>query len=161
MKCKDFHGQEHDIDPEEFRTRAQVYGIVFNEDKTGVLTVKHFEGYDYPGGGMRVGQNMGEALFREIKEETGFELDISSMKLLHVDTDLFYHNFKEQAFQTILIYYTCTIISFEIKKGAQKSSSELQYMGEAIWLPLTEVDSVKFYNGVDNKMLLQQALDQS
>lgn len=161
MQCKDFHGVEHDIPVEEIRTRASIYGIIFNKEKTKVLLVKHFDGYDYPGGGLKVGQQIDQALGREILEETGYELDSNSMRLLHVATDLFYHNFKEKAFQTILIYYTVSLTSFTNKKEAEKSASEEQYMGDAEWVSVTDIPSLKFYNAIDNVLLIHQALELS
>jgi len=74
MKCRDFYGEIHDIPKEEIRTRASIYGIIFNEDKTKVLLVKHLDGFDYPGGGLKVGQQINDTLEREILEETGYEL---------------------------------------------------------------------------------------
>jgi len=159
MQCKDFHGEIHDVPESDFKTRASIYGIIFNEDKTKVLLVKHFDGYDYPGGGLKVGQKIDEALKRELIEETGYELKNDSMQLLHVATDLFYHNFKETAFQTILVYYSATLTSFTNKKEAEKSASEEQYMGDAEWVSVSDVPSLKFYNAVDNVALIQQALE--
>jgi ADP-ribose pyrophosphatase YjhB (NUDIX family) len=161
MKCKDFHGEIHDVPVEEIRTRASIYGIIFNEEKTKILLVKHFEGYDYPGGGLKIGQSIEEALGREILEETGYELNKSSMKLLHATTDLFYHNFKKVAFQTILIYYRASIADFTNKKEAEKSASEEQYMGDAEWVSIDDIPLLKFYNAVDNTKLVQLALGHS
>ena len=161
MKCKDFHSKEHDIPIEDFKTRASIYGLIFNEDKTKVLLVKHFDGYDYPGGGLKVGQSIEDALHREIEEETGYDLNIPTMQLLSVSTDLFYHNFKKTAFQTILIYYTASLTSFDNKKGVQKSNSELQYMGDAEWVSIDTLDSLRFYNAVDNTDLIRRALTQA
>lgn len=158
MKCRDFHGKIHDIPKEEIRTRASVYGVIFNEDKTKILLVKHFDGFDYPGGGIEVGQNTNEALEREVLEETGYKLKNDSLELLEVETDLFYHNFKKAAFQTILIYYTASLSDFNNKESVQKSASEIQYMGEAKWVAVKDVSSLKFYNPVDNLTLIKQAL---
>lgn len=158
MQCKDFHGEMHDIPTDEIRTRASIYGIIFSEDKTKVLLVKHFDGYDYPGGGLKVGQQIDEALERELVEETGYELKKGSLQLLHVATDLFYHNFKKSAFQTILVYYSASLASYTNKKEAEKSASEEQYMGDAEWISVSDVPSLKFYNAVDNATLIQQAL---
>jgi ADP-ribose pyrophosphatase YjhB (NUDIX family) len=161
MQCKDFHGEIHDVPEEEFRTRASIYGIIFNEDNTKVLLVKHLDGYDYPGGGLKIGQGIEEALGREITEETGYDLRSNSTHLLHVATDLFYHNFKNAAFQTILVYYAAALSSFDNKKEAEKSASEEQYMGDAEWVLVDDVPSLKFYNAVDNVALIQQALERA
>lgn len=158
MKCRDFHGEIHDIPPEEISTRASIYGVIFNEDKSKVLLVKHFDGYDYPGGGLKIGQTVEEALEREILEETGYELKKDSLKLLFVTTDLFYHNFKEKAFQTVLIYYRAEIVDYNNKKAAEKSLSEEKYMGEAEWVSVNDISSLKFYNPVDNNSILDLAL---
>ncbi len=83
------------------------------------------------------------------------------MKLLHATTDLFYHNFKKVAFQTILIYYRASIADFTNKKEAEKSASEEQYMGDAEWVSIDDIPLLKFYNAVDNTKLVQLALSHS
>lgn len=160
MKCRDFHGKIHDIPTKDIRARASVYGIIFNENKTKILLVKHFDGYDYPGGGVKIGQGISEALDREILEETGYKIQTNSMKLLYATTDLFYHNFKETAFQSILLYYTVTLTSFTNKKDTEKSDSEELYMGDAEWVSLDTIPSCKFFNPIENTILIQQALNQ-
>ena len=110
---------------------------------------------------LKIGQQIDEALERELIEETGYELKKDSMQLLHVATDLFYHNFKETAFQTILVYYSATLKSFINKKEAEKSASEEQYMGDAEWVSISDAPSLKFYNAVNNAMLIQQALERA
>jgi len=62
------------------------------------------------------------------------------------------------AFQTILIYYVATLSSFLIKKEAEKSASEEQYMGDAEWVNINDIPSLKFYNAVDNTTLITKAL---
>lgn len=159
MECKDFHGEIHDIPVKEIQTRASIYGVIFNEDKTKLLLVRHFDGFDYPGGGLKAGQQIDETLEREILEETGYELNKDSMQLLHVATSLFYHNFKKTAFQTILIYYSATLLNCINKKEVKKSTSEEQYMGDAEWVSVNDVPLFKFYNAVENASLVRQALE--
>ena len=64
-------------------THFGVYGIVIKNDE--ILLIKKavgpYEGLlDLPGGSLNFGESMEEALIRELKEETGF--DISDFKLL-------------------------------------------------------------------------------
>lgn len=157
LPCRDFHGEIHNIPKEEISARASVYGVIFNDIHDKVLLVKHFDGYDFPGGGVKAGQKLNEALAREIAEETGFELDTSSLKLLDVSTDLFFHNFKNRAFQTILIYYQATLAK-KARGATDKSASESNYMGDAEWVALDQIPAIKFYNAVDNAALIKQAL---
>lgn len=158
LPCRDFHGKIHSIPKEEVSTRASVYGVIFNDTCDKVLLVRHFDGYDFPGGGVKAGQRLDEALAREIAEETGFELNTSSLKLLDVATDLFFHNFKNRAFQTILIYYQATLTK-KAQVAPDKSASESNYMGDAEWVALNQIPNIKFYNAVDNTVLIRQALE--
>lgn len=159
LPCRDFQGEIHNVPKEDISTRASVYGVVFNDTRTAVLLVKHFDGYDFPGGGVKVGQKLDGALAREVLEETGFELNTSSLKLLDVATDLFFHNFKNRAFQTILIYYQATLTK-KAQGVASKSASESNYMGDAEWVDLNRIPELKFYNAIDSETLIKKALAQ-
>lgn len=53
-------------------------GIIFNEDKTEVLLVKRKDVpiWVLPGGGIDPGESAEHAVLREVKEETGFDIEI-------------------------------------------------------------------------------------
>jgi len=98
--------------------RVLLKAIVVKEDK--FLTLKRpLNAYsrpncwDFPGGNLEFGENMGDCLIREIKEETS--LQVKDIKPLHIISAL---DSKKKVFW-IEIGYTC-----RYHKGKVKLSSE-------------------------------------
>ena len=56
-----------------------VAGIVLNEKDEILLVKGHREGWTLPGGQVEIGENLMEALRREIMEETGMEADVGEL----------------------------------------------------------------------------------
>ncbi len=59
--------------------RISVYGVILNDEKR-ILVLNVRGKYHLPGGGIDEGEDEGQALRREVLEETGFE--ISDLKLI-------------------------------------------------------------------------------
>ena len=65
----------HDYDPNGTReVRPSVRGIILREGKVLLVHSLKYDYYKFPGGGIEPGEGMEEALGREVREETGFEV---------------------------------------------------------------------------------------
>lgn len=67
-------GKEYEVGADELVWRPSVYGIVIDEGKI-LLSPQHGIGYDLPGGGMDFGESFEDNVIREVKEETGIEVE--------------------------------------------------------------------------------------
>lgn len=56
-----------------------VGGIVENEQGEILLVKTHHGGWVFPGGQVEVGENIIEALIREVKEESGIDIEVTNM----------------------------------------------------------------------------------
>ena len=64
-----------DYDPRGTReVRPSVRGIILREGRVLLVHSLKYDYYKFPGGGMEPGEGMEEALCREVREETGFEV---------------------------------------------------------------------------------------
>lgn len=93
-------------------------GCVFNE-KGEVLLQKRgdFEAWGFPGGAMEIGESAEETAIREIKEETGYTVEIDG--LIGVYTKYFQTYPNGDQAQTIVIFFKCSIIG-----GSKKIDGE-------------------------------------
>lgn len=81
----DYYGNRYEVDSSAVKPSIHVYGVAIDGDKA--LISPQFDGYDWPGGTFKIGEDTIQTLKREFKEETG--LDIEPIKLLDVETSFF------------------------------------------------------------------------
>lgn len=69
--CNDINGNRHEVFTDELSFRPSVYGVIIKNNK--ILLLKQWDGYNFPGGGLNLGETIQEAIEREVWEETGFK----------------------------------------------------------------------------------------
>ena len=150
VMCVGINGEKTEVPVEKLTFRPSVYAVITEGDK--VLLSSQWDGWDFPGGGIHIDENLDEAFEREVKQETG--LSVKRDKLLHVGESFFAHPDTGQYFHTILLFYTCKDISGTVS-ATVASSGEKVYVREAKWIPFSEVAALKFYNQVDSPALVR------
>ncbi len=152
--CRDIDGKTQKVKVSELSFRPSVYGVLIKDNKV-LLSPQFGDGYDFPGGGVDIGETLHEALLREVFEETG--LKVKALEALDVYDDFFTRFKTAKHYQTILIYYLCEYVSGEISTDFF-DKHEKEYAQEAVWMPLSEIDNIKFYNPIDSPKLIRKAL---
>jgi len=100
--CKDVHGKEYEIAVGQLSFRPSVYGVIIQDGKA-FLSKQWGDGYDFPGGGIELGETIEEALKREVKEETGLEVKVG--EIIAVENSFLKFNLTEDMFNQ----YLCTM----------------------------------------------------
>ncbi|MFD3448211.1 NUDIX hydrolase [Microbacteriaceae bacterium 4G12] len=99
-----------DIKPElNYRKRKGVYAVIFNETKDKIVTVQTTTGhYFLPGGGLEGNETNEECLEREVLEETGYKVLISSFigKAMN-----FFQSTKNEPILSEGYFYLATLVS--------------------------------------------------
>ncbi len=140
----------------DLRFRPSIYGIIIENGKI-LLVPQLGDGYDFPGGGVDEGEMLDEALSREVKEETGLDVDPDMTKPLHVASDFFYHDYQDQAYHSILLFYLCTNPRGEISTDGF-DFYEKKYAQKAEWIDIDIAINAKFYNPVDSARIIEDAV---
>jgi 8-oxo-dGTP diphosphatase len=112
IKCKNNFGDIVEIPKEKFFFRPSVYGFLIQENKILTLTGKSDKKLWFPGGGVEVGEKMDEALKREFKEETGFDVKIKDMILFK--ENFFYYQPLDEAYHAYLFFFSCELEGGEL-----------------------------------------------
>ena len=150
--CHDIGGNEFEVPASELKFRPSVYAIIIKDSE--ILLSKQLDGYDFPGGGVNLGETLKEALIREVKEETGFDVKVG--KLVEVG-DSFFRKFSDKKFvHVIYAYYLCEITGGKLSTEFF-DEHEKNYAAMAEWIDINAVDKLKFYNAVDSPKLLRKA----
>ncbi|MDB5238485.1 MAG: phosphohydrolase [Candidatus Kaiserbacteria bacterium] len=155
VTCIGINGEKAEVPVSQLQFRPSVYGVIVRDGK--VLLSSQWDGWDFPGGGIEIGESITEAFAREIKEETG--LTATPGELLRVGDQFFTHPNTKAHCHTIVIYYTAKDVSGEIST-AHLTDEEKLYTRAAEWIPVSEIGNLKFYNQEDSVGLIHKAMEQ-
>lgn len=150
--CRDVFNRRFRIDIRRLSFRPSVYGVIVRNGK--VLLSKQWDGYDFPGGGIEIGESINEALVREVKEETGLRVAVGS--IVTVQNSFFKYRNENKYVQSILMYYTCRVIGGTLSTK-YFDKDEKNYASMAEWINVRNVGRLKFYNPVDSPGIIRQA----
>ncbi len=143
-------------EPINHRFTIRVYGIILNDREEVLLSDESYMGHrftKFPGGGLEYGEGTLACLKREIKEETGCNIEI----LRHLyTTDFFQESKFHPGMQVISIYYLarfteppCFPVSdkpFDFPENAERGQSFR-------WLPFDRLTSDAVTLPIDKKVV--------
>lgn len=150
--CEDIEGKKYEVSINQLAFRPSVYGIIIQDDK--ILLSRQWDGYDFPGGGINLGETVDDALKREVKEETGF--DANPDKIITCETSFFKLPFTEKYVHSIHLYYLCKITGGELSTEFF-DNDEKQYANKAEWIALKNTNKIKFCNSADSLKIIEKA----
>lgn len=107
IECKNNFGKLVSVPLEKFFFRPSVYGLIVDGEKIVTLRNKGNGKIWFPGGGVEIGEKIDEALKREIKEETGLDVEIGKMVLFK--ENFFYYQPLDEAYHAFLLFFVCGV----------------------------------------------------
>lgn len=135
----DINGKSYSVDSAELTFNPAVYGVVIRDDR--VLLLPTNGRFAVPGGSIEMGENHVDALKREIKEETGF--DVEPVRLMNVYTSL-YKSFKTgKNFHCLQLFYLCRVVGGS-NDMPHLTEDEKQYLKPAQWFPVQDLGNMQY-----------------
>jgi ADP-ribose pyrophosphatase YjhB (NUDIX family) len=112
IKCKNNFGDIVNIPVDKFIFRPSVYGLIVDGAKIVTLTNIGNGKIWFPGGGVEIGEKIENALKREIKEESGLDVEIGKMVLFK--ENFFYYQPLDEAYHAFLFFFICNAKNKEL-----------------------------------------------
>lgn len=127
IRCVDHYGKMHDIPASQLIIRVSATGILGENKKYLMVRDGWSMQWEFPGGGVKIGEKITEALEREFIEETGLAIKVGT--LIDYQEDFFYAEDRKQAFQSVRFYFRVKKVSGTVKpSGNGHDSIEVRFV---------------------------------
>jgi 8-oxo-dGTP pyrophosphatase MutT (NUDIX family) len=117
IECITLDGHKKMVPQDSLVLRPAVYAIVVHEGKILLMKMRHTGKYHPPGGGIRVGERIKDALKRELQEETGIEVQVE--RFARFEELFFYYDPSGTAYHGLHFYYLCSPKTLTLLDDAQ------------------------------------------
>ncbi len=146
--CLDRYRKRRAIDVSELVFRPSVYGILI--EGGNILLSPNNEGkYDFPGGGMEVGETVEVALLREFREETGLQIRVG--QVLACQSQFYKIDEPGVAWNVIAMFFACHRVGGELS-DEYFDNREKSILKMAEWISLDDVGKITFANTHPNNL---------
>lgn len=143
IKFKDLEGNEHELsESKEKIVRIGCYGIIKNnDDKYLMIVTNKNKGWEFPGGGCNFLESLQECVVREVKEETGYGVELIQEQPMHTIQHFVYSRKRNQFWKKIDFLFVCELKSTIQHDLALEDEEEIL---EQKWMSIEEMKSEKW-----------------
>lgn len=138
ITCTAFLGGTKDVLRDKLEFRPAVYAIIPHENKILLVSTIRTKKFYMPGGGVDLGETLHEALKREVREETGIEIEVGEM--VHFKEDFFYYDPLDEAYHSLLFFFTASPKTFTLAQDDQVDDGEIERPRWVAWQNLQPED---------------------
>ncbi len=124
VECTTLYGEKKLIPAERLIFRPSAYAIIRHEGQILLLNMRSTGKLFLPGGGSEVDECLEDALRREVREETGLEIEIE--RFIAFKEMFFYYDPADFAFHGLMFFYLCRPRTFALAADDQIEDGEVE-----------------------------------
>jgi 8-oxo-dGTP pyrophosphatase MutT (NUDIX family) len=140
IECTSFDGSKIWLPKSRLSLRPSAYAVIQHKGRVLLVTNRRSGKYYFPGGGIEQGEQVKAGLRREVKEETGIEIE--DERLVHFAEEFFYYNPLDEAYHALLFYYACKPKTLDVSSKHQVDDGE----GYPQWVSSESLKAQDFHN---------------
>ncbi len=134
VACRSVYGKTVHVPRQRLIFRPSVYAAIL-VDGCALLVHAHSTGkFMFPGGGVEPGERLEEALRREVREETGLEVEVG--RFAAFQEEFLYYDPGDVAYHCYLFYYHCRPLTEGVTSQYQLQGEEAE---RPEWVPLSKL----------------------
>ena len=153
IECDSIYGGTVAVPAAQLTFRPSAYASIVHEGKVLLVTIRSSGKYDFPGGAIEVGETIEAALKREVREETGLEIEVE--KFLHFEEGFFYYDPSDTAWHTFQFFYQCRPTTFRLLPEDQVDDDEAEHPG---WFEIKDLSPQDFRSAAGKVLQLLSEL---
>lgn len=127
-----WNGDKKLISREKIVPRHSAYGVIVEDNKILLIGLKTSDKLWFPGGAIEEGETDEEAVKREVKEETGIDVEVTEL-LTEVES-YFYYDPLDVAWQQFSHFYLCKASTMELMEFVNPDFSD--EADKPVWIDL-------------------------
>jgi 8-oxo-dGTP pyrophosphatase MutT (NUDIX family) len=148
VECRTLHGGTKMVPEEKLQFRPSAYAVILHAGKIILERMKSTGMYCLPGGGIELGEKMEDGLKREVREETGIDIEIR--RFAYFKEDFFYYDPLGEAFHSFMFFFVCKALTTELIPDDKVEDFESE---TPRWVDAAGLGAKDFYN--DGEAILQ------
>ena len=137
MARRDYFYDPQAPEPNSIKPAAAV-ALFDAEGRILLLRRKDNDKWTMPGGTMDFGESLGQCAVREVREETGFEIDISGLIGTYTDPHILIVYSDGEVRQEFTLVYAAAIKGGELAIDHESKEAIWMLIGDALQLPLAD-----------------------
>lgn len=118
-----------------------------------LLILQHGDGYWLPWWRIELGESIEAALVREVKEETGYDIEMGW--ILDCQSSFFRTNTSKRHIQSILIFHSANIVWWKLS-DTWFEEGEKAWMSQAEWIDVGKISWLKFYRSTNIEQIIRK-----
>jgi 8-oxo-dGTP pyrophosphatase MutT (NUDIX family) len=142
VKCVALDGSAKLVDEDRLIVRPAAYAIIVSDRQLLLVRLRPTMKYHLPGGDIEPGETPEEDLRREVREETGIEIEVGPRT--HYEEFCFYYDPSDRAYRGQHSYYLCRPLSTTLQREDQVEDGSAEEPG---WVPLDALSPEDFQIG--------------